>query len=376
MAASAIDIEVVSDHGRFLELKPEWDLLLARLGEEASVFLSHYWLDCWWRHFAGAAKLHLLVLRRDGRALAILPLIRRRFSLYGLPVRCICFPENGNTLHSDLLVGEAERGECLAELFSYLEQNRREWDLVHLYRMSGDSPNLAAALELLGEGGLKHHLRRVYASPYLEVAGGWQAFHAGRSVRVRKTLRNVRNSLERAGRLEVVRVASWEEFLERREAIFQVASRSWTQKAGDSLATPVNRAFFEDLAREAAREGGLRVWLLLLEGRPAAFEYHLRGFGKEHALRASFDQELAGLSPGAYLEMELLREIYDEPQGVARFDFGGSIDPYKKRWSDQARELVQLQLFNAEPYSRGCSLYAASLIPRLRQVRDLLRRKG
>lgn len=376
MAASAIEIEVVSDHGRFLELKPEWDLLLARSGEGASVFLSHYWLDCWWRHYAGDAELHLLVLRREGRPLAIAPLMRRRFSLYGLPVRCLCFPENGNTLHNDLLVAEAERGECLAEIFSYLERNRREWDLVHLYRMPGDSANLAAALKLLVNGGLKHHLRSVYASPYLEVSGGWQAFHAGRSVRVRKTLRNVRNSLERAARPEVVRVASWEGFLEHREAIRQVASRSWTHAQGDSLATPANRAFFEDLAREAAREGGLRVWLLFLDGRPAAFEFHLRGFGKEHALRASFDEDFAGLSPGAFLEMELLREIYDEPQGVARFDFGGSVDPYKKRWSDQARELVQLQLFNAEPYSRLCSFYAMSLIPLLRQGRDLLRRKG
>ncbi|ACH38799.1 FemAB superfamily protein [Citrifermentans bemidjiense Bem] len=376
MAASAIDIEVVSDHGRFLELKPEWDLLLAQLGDQASVFLSHYWLDCWWRHFGGDAKLHLLVLRREGRMIAIAPLMRRRLSLYGLPVRCLCFPENGNTLHSDLLVGEAERGESLTELLSYLDRNRREWDLVHLHRMPGDSPNLAVALNLLRETGVKHHLRSVYASPYLKVAGGWQAFHAGRSVRVRKTLRNVRNSLERAACPDLVRVATWEEFLEQREAICRIASHSWTEEEGDSLATPVNRAFFEDLAREAAREGGLRVWLLLLDGRPAAFEFHLRGFGKQHALRASFDEEFASLSPGAFLEMELLREIYDEPQGVAHFDFGGSTDPYKKRWSDQARELVLLQLFNAEPYSRLCSLYATLLIPLLRQVRDLLRRKG
>lgn len=376
MAASVIDIEVVRDHGRFLELKPEWDLLLARLGDQASVFLSHYWFDCWWRHFGGEAELHLLVQRREGTVLAIVPLMRRRFSLYGFPVRCLCFPENGNTLQNDLLVGEAERDECLAVLLSYLERNRREWDLIHLYRMPGDSPNLAAVLKLLGAGGLKHHLRSVYASPYLQVAGGWQAFHAGRSARVRKTLRNVRNSLERAARLEVARVATWEEFLEHREAICRIASHSWTEEVGDSLATPANRAFFEDLAREAASEGALRVWLLLLDGRPVAFEFHLRGFGKQHALRASFDQEFASLSPGAFLEMELLREIYDEPQGVARFDFGGSTDPYKKRWSDQGRELVLLQLFNAEPYSRLCSFYAMSLIPLLRHVRDRIRRKG
>ena len=378
MAASGLEIEVVRDRGRFLELKPEWDLLLAGLGADASVFLSHYWHDCWWRHFGKDAELQVLVLRRGGRAVGIAPLMRRRFSLYGLPVRCLCFPENGNTLHNDLLIGESGREELMAELFSHLYRNQQDWDLLHLYRMPADSPNLAAALTLLGAkgSGKSHHLRSVYASPYLEVAGGWQAFLAGRSVRVRKTLRNIQNSLARAGHLELVRIESLEEFLQHREGLYLVARQSWTDELGDSLATPVNRAFFEDLARSASGEGGLRVWLFQLNGRPVAFEFHLRGFGKQHALRASFDQEFAALSPGGFLEMEILKQLFDEPQGVERFDFGGSNDLYKRRWSDQARELVLLQVFNPGLYSRLCAFHATSLVPLLRGVRDRLRRKG
>lgn len=377
LAASGFEIEEVRDHGRFLELKPEWDLLAARLGGEASVFMSHYWHDCWWRHFGGHGELHVLVLRRGGRALGIAPLMRRRFSLYGIPVRGICFPENGNTLHNDFVIDPAGREELLAGLLGHLYRDSAAWDLLHLHRMPADSRNLAVLLRLLeerGEGG--RHVRSVYASPYLDLAGGWQTFHAGRSARVRKTLRNIGNTLHRAGRPVVVRVRSWEEFLEHREAFFRVARRSWTHKLGDSLATPVNRAFFEELAQKAAREDGLRAWLLMLDGRPAAFEFHLRGFGKEHALRASFDEELAHLSPGAFLETELLKELFDEPGGVARFDFGGSCNPYKKRWSDRARELVLLQAFNRRSYSRLCSFHAATLIPFLRAARDRLRRKG
>ncbi len=379
MAASGLEIEVVRDLGRFRELKPEWDLLLAGMGGEASVFLSHYWHDCWWRHFGRDAEMRLMVLRRGGKAAAIVPLMRRRFSLYGLAVRCLCFPENGNTLHNDLLIGETgRREELLAEIFSHLYRNQQEWDLLHLYRMPADSPNLSAALTLLGAPGKakSHHLRSVYASPYLEIAGGWDAFHAGRSVRVRKTLRNIRNSLARGGRPDLIRIESWEEFLEHREGLYRVARHSWTDELGDSLATPANRAFFEDLARSASGAGGLRAWLLLLDGRPAAFEFHLRGFGKQHALRASFDPEFAPLSPGGFLEMEILKELFDEPQGVERFDFGGSNDLYKRRWSEQARELVLLQVFNPRLYSRLCAFHATSLIPLLRGVRDRLRRKG
>ena len=376
MTGSGVDIEVVRDHGRFVELKPEWDALLAELGPEASVFMSHYWHDCWWRHFGADGELHLVVLRRGSRTLGIAPLMRRRFRLYGLPVRALCFPENGNSLHNDLLLAAAEREQLLAELFGFLDRNRESWDLLHLYRVPADSPNLAGSLSLLGARQKSYQLRSAYASPYLEVAGGWNPFHAGRSTRVRKTLRNIQNSLARAGSLEVLHLGSWEQFLEHREGLHRVARQSWTEELGDSLATPVNAAFFDDLARSASREGGLSIWLLLLNGRPVAFEFHLRGFGKQHALRASFDQEFANLSPGAFLEMEALKRLFDEPGGVGRFDFGGTTDAYKRRWSDRSRELVSLQLFNGRLYSRLCAFHATRVIPLLRGVRDRLRKKG
>jgi CelD/BcsL family acetyltransferase involved in cellulose biosynthesis len=112
---------------------------------------------------------------------------------------------------------------------------------------------------------------------------------------------------------------------------------------------------------------------LRLDGRPVAFEFHLRGSDKQHAMRASFDQEFAALSPGAYLEMQILKNIFEQPEQVSRFDFGGSSDPYKKRWSDHARPLVSLQVFNDCFYSRLCALHETGLVQLARGVRDCLR---
>lgn len=375
MHGHLVEIEVIRDFGLFLELKPEWDALLSRMGDAASVFMSHYWYECWLRHFCGEAKLHVLILRRGGVIVGIVPLIQRRISLYGLPVRSLCFPENGNSLHNDLLLAPDQRMELLTELLRFLYCDQEGWDVVHLYRMPADSSNLAMLLKLLTDDGTPHAVRSAYASPYLLVSGGWEAFHASRSKRVKKTLRHDQNSLLSAGSAEVLQLIRWDEYLAHRESIYQVARNSWTEKVGNSLASPVNRAFFDDLSRKAAEAGGLRIALLNFNGRPIAFEFHLRGFGKQHAMRASYDREFATLSPGTFLEMEVLKRLYDEPAGVTFYDFGGSSDPYKRRWTDEARELVLLQVFNKRAYSRLCRFYTVNVISFLRGMRKYLRKQ-
>jgi len=371
----ALEIELISDPERLAALKPEWDALFAEQGERGSVFMSHSWYDCWWMHFRGGSELFVLVVRKGGRAVGIAPLMRRWLNLHGLPVRAVCFMTNGNSLHNDFLVHEPDRDEVLRELSRYLCEERGSWNLLQFHHVPADSPNCSALVERLSRCRIPFHLSPTYDSPYLEVGGGWQQFISSRSQRARKTLRNIGNNLWRCGEVEVSEVKSYKEFLLVREGILQVARNSWTQRVGDSLAHPVNSAFFDDLARHAAQAGWLSLWLLWLDGRIIAFEYHLRGCGKQHALRASFDEEFRRLSPGAFLEAEILKRLFDEPGGVLRFDFGGSFDDYKKRWSDTSLDHVTLNTFNGGLYSRIAAFHELTVVDAARKVRDRLREK-
>jgi len=369
----ALEVGRVEDVQGLAALEPEWDALLQRAGEDASIFKSHAWHRCWWQHFGAGASLHIMTVRRDGTLLGVLPLMARRTFLHGLPARTLSFPENGNSLHNDPLVDPQQREEVLAVFLRELFLLQGEWDVLQLRNIPADSENCRILKLLLSQKGCNFLARPSMDTPYLEVAGGWNAFLSSRTSRARKTLRNVQNHMERSGAWEVAHVDTWDGYLSVRDDLLRVARNSWTEKVGDSLAGPVNTPFFDDLARAAAERGWLSVSVLRLDGRAIAFEFHLRGCGKQHALRASYDGEFAGISPGAFLEMQVLKRVFDEPDGVTRFDFGGSFDAYKKRWSDRSRVLLSLQLFNPRLFSRLAAFHEKGVVQVVRGLRDRLR---
>lgn len=370
---SELQVETVQDEPGLLRLQPEWDALCASLEGEASTFMSGFWHHCWWRHFGAGATLYLVLVRIHGELIGLFPLMLRRISLHGLPVRCLSFPENGNSLHNDFLIRGEQREAVLQELLSHLYRHREGWDVLQLNNMPELSENSSALMKLLCETGRRFQRRPSFDSPYLEVTGNWQQFLGSRSTRVRKTLRNIENAICRAGSAELLEITTWQGYLEVREDMHQVARHSWTEEVGDSLAQPVNSAFFEELARAASARGSLSIWLLKLNGAAVAFEFHLRSHDTQHALRASFHQDYASLSPGAFLEMQILKQIFEEPRGMRRIDFGGSFDAYKRRWSDSSRKHLSLTVFHDGLYSRVAGFHELATVAALRALRDQVR---
>lgn len=370
---SQFETEIVRDPKRLAALKPEWDALFAAMDADRSVFMSHLWYDCWWRHFGRKGELFLLVLRRRGETVGIAPLMRRRLNLHGLPVRGLVFMANGNSLHNDLLVRGEDRDEVLEELARSLCEERVQWQYIELHHFPAVSPNCAGLAAALARRNLPVRLYSSYDSPFLEVKGGWQQFLSSRSQRVRKTLRNIANTMERSGVAEVSEVSDWDGFMSVREDVLRIARNSWTHRVGDSLAHPLNSAFFEELAYGAAKAGWLSLWLLRLDGKAVAFEYHLRGCGKEHALRGSYDEEFHRLSPGAFLETEILKRVFSEPRAVERYDFGGSFDDYKKRWSDSSLDHTTICAFNKGAYCRLAAFHELSVVDTARRLRNIWR---
>jgi CelD/BcsL family acetyltransferase involved in cellulose biosynthesis len=231
-------------------------------------------------------------------------------------------------------------------------------------------------VRLLGRRGMSSQTQPTFDSPCLEISGTWADYFSSRSTRTRKTLRNVRNTLHRCGESVVRQLRTWEEFQHYREEIYRVALSSWTGQIGNCLASPGNRDFFEDLTRAASRQGWLSVWVLVMEGKVIAFEYHLRAFGRQHGMRASFSPDYARLSPGTYLEMEILRAVFEEAGDVRFYDFGGCADPYKKKWTDHARRHYSLRFFNKRLCSRAVAFYEMQTVEKARGLRDWMRERA
>ena len=95
---------IVGTEAAFDQLQPDWD----RLCEESRLrapFYSWLWQSLWWRHFGNDKRLFTVVVEDDGGGvIGIVPLMKQRRTVRGLPVRELTFASNGITPQSAILV--------------------------------------------------------------------------------------------------------------------------------------------------------------------------------------------------------------------------------------------------------------------------------
>ena len=363
-----MQIELVKEAGELARIKDAWESLCAELGDTVSAFASHAWYEIWWRHYSAGATLNIIVMRDEGRVVGIAPLMLRRATVHGLPITAACFIENNLSLHNDFIVLPAVRELFLREVLRCLDENHAQWDAIVFNNMPATSPNYIALVKILAETGRKWRQNPTwFDSPYLVPSGAWSDYLAGRTVRTRKSLRNIENGINKAGEVSVRNIRTWEEFISVRDDFLNVTRESWAGKSGDPLASPASEAFFEELARSAATKGWLSIWALYLNGKMIAVEFHLKANGKEHAMRGHYLPEYASLSPGTYLEMQILKSVFADADRVQQYDFGGSFEDYKRKWTEESLSHMAIWVFGNRLYSRVVSFHEMITVPLLRR---------
>ena len=350
----------------FEALSPAWATVVRESGQ-TSPFLSHEWFTCCWRG-AGAGRRPEAILVEDTTGpVGLVPLTHWRGNLHRLPVRFVGMLNSPDTPYVDwLMVGRPEPvvDAVLTELM-----RRRDWDVFALAGLPADSLTLKA-LETVLPGRFRTLRLPALRSPYVDVSGSWNAFWTGTSQRFKKTVRSIRNRLQKAGEIRVEEHRDLAPGSPILDEVIDVSRRSWKAVENVAIANmPGMRDFFRELTACASRNGWLRLWLLRLDGRVVATEYQLEAAGRVHALRADFDGTLpSDLSPGTHLSEEIIRRLFERP-GIHEYDMGPGDNAYKQRWATGTHEHVRLLIFR--PGAVGATLHtmANRIVPALRRLR-------
>jgi hypothetical protein len=304
-----------------------------------------------------------------GKLVGIAPLMLRRVSIHGLPATSVGFIGNSQSLHNDFIVLPAVRELFLREVLGYLFKHSAHWEIITFNNLPETSANYVALVKILAETGKKWRQRPTsFDSPYLLPCGTWEDYLSSRSARTRKGLRNVQNSMHKAGEVSVTNVRTRAEFLSVKDEVFAVAKQSWAEKGGDSLGSPGNERFFHDLALSSAAKEWLSLWTLSLDSRMIAVEFHLKAYGKEHAMRGHYLPESATLSPGTYLEMQILKNSFEEADRANIYDFCGSFEDYKRKWTDSYVPHCDIEVFGTTMHSRLVATHETTLVPLLKRA--------
>jgi CelD/BcsL family acetyltransferase involved in cellulose biosynthesis len=346
-------------------LAPAWDELVRTLGLP---FVSGaLWLRCFWNAFdEGDKELAVLSARRDGRIVAIVPLLQtKRMLRTWSPVA---------NFHSPSLVYAAESPPpgAAAAMLERLLQTADMFDLGAVQAGDGFCAAMHEAARALRLPIVKD---TADSDAVIELRGPWETFRRSLSRNLEQSTARHHRQLQKFGDLAFDEVTGGERLAAVLEECFQLEAAGWKAAHGSPiLAQQDTLRFYTELAHQAADAGALAVYVLRLDGKPIAFEYCLRAGRRIDMLKISYAPDLARYSPGNVLrQMVLKREI---ERGVITIYHMGLASDWKLRWANRVDPLVRLRIYGRGPRARFAYYGARSrtMLKQCAPVRNAVRR--
>jgi CelD/BcsL family acetyltransferase involved in cellulose biosynthesis len=366
--------EVIATAEELLALQRQWNSLLGNF-ESGGVFLSNEWFDAAWEWAREDASLYIVCVWEGSHLKGVAPFCKRRRVHYRIPLRTLEFIAIPDTPYCDLICLSGDADVVVAALFAHLQSVRNEWDMIELARLppSSVAQRLSSTFDASG----------FRCEPCIEdtdfqvnLRSTWTAYYATRSRRLKKGNNLIANHLKKDFRaVEIAAQPSADvDAAKVLETLVAVSASSWKTETSNSLNDAGPRRFIAKLTQHAAARGWLRVFVLSLDGRPAATEYQILDGQTIRALRADCDQQFDRHSPGTYLSWRILEQAFDGR--YACYSMGAGANPYKLRWNDQLQTIEGARILRRTPRALAVHFLEYRLRPVASRLRARLRAKS
>jgi CelD/BcsL family acetyltransferase involved in cellulose biosynthesis len=281
--------------------REEWQDLVGRT-DGALFFQTYEWMTSWIDRFWKDRPLAFLFVRNDQRLIGLAPLLADEEGRFSCPGSLV-LASNEYSLRAEFL-----GGDILDSVVGHLRETRGHVRLA-LMNVQTDSPLLAQLPAVARRHHLSSFSRAGWSSPVVRFPDGWQSYLRSRSGHVRSELRRKNRRIEASGTVVFVAASTPEECARVIEDVISIEKNSWKHSIGHSLdLEPDNERFYRDLAQRSAAKGWLRMYILYLNSKPAAFVYGFVFRNEYYAFHTSFDDTYRNLSPGAILFSHVLRD--------------------------------------------------------------------
>ena len=350
-ADDTIVVQRIEDTATFQTLRQEWNELLQASASNC-VFLTWEWLFAWWRNLSEGRRLSLITVRRGGRLIAIAPLAVRPRSLSRLlPWPSLEFLGTGlaGSDYLDVIVRRGHEREGLAAVADALAAAGAVLELSHV------PANVSAAAQLAGDlarrRGWTASASRINVCPFIKLSGhSWPSYLASLGSAHRYNVQRRLKNLTKQFDVRFEQATSEEQRREALELLIDLHNRRWSERGGSqSFATAALRAFYDDVSRSGLELGWLRLFILRLDGRPAAALHGYQYGGVFSFYQAGFDPAFAKQSVGLVTMALAIKSAIEE--GADEYDLLHGDEPYKYQWADKTRDLERIELFS--PCVRG-----------------------
>jgi CelD/BcsL family acetyltransferase involved in cellulose biosynthesis len=325
-------------------LAHEWRTLCSEAHDDQP-FYRPEWIRAHLRAFFPRAKVLLVAVRRDGHLCLVLPLVREKGTVGGLPVRTLRAPVNGHGGRFDAVLrssGDAHAAICAAwQLLKEMDV----WDLLQFRNtLAGSTIGRLAALAA-ADG---FHAVQVpeRPNPYVPVPAELEM--VGRlppNPKLRSQLRQSRRRLSEQGSLTFHRIETADR--EALQRFYRLEGSGWKHKEGSAiLCNAKTRCFYDEMAEAAARFGYFSLYTLEFKDRLIAAHYSFTHRGRCYSPKVAYDEEFRRFAPGHLIIQEILQDC--SIRGIEEFDITGPNDDWKMKWTSEARLVYHHLIFRGK----------------------------
>ena len=357
-------VRIVQTLDAFQALKEPWTLLFDRT-PSACPWNSWQWCWAWWKHFSSKDELWIIVVEDSfGKLIAVAPFRRTVRFVKGVPIRTICFLDNGIAPWNAILLGATDGESALSEIVAELYRQRYRWDLMSLGPLPANAGYLDAIDRILLRTrrvlSTRHTLKE---SPLITIDSDFQTYW--RKHFTSKQRNDIKRSLKKVDKQGICSFKEYsgrEEIGEGLEVAFNVSGLSWKADShSDMAADSKSESFYRDVTMDLARRGEVAIEVMFLDGLPIAIQYQIIYRKVIYLLVNDFVKTYAKISPGTRLMYHVIEKAHQK--GLSAFDFCGQAYDYKLRWATHLRPLVGMENFSSHPYASLLRLVKRKIKP-------------
>jgi len=341
---TSVTVETITGVSGFAALKPEWEQLL-QSSDADNLFLTWDWLYAWWKHLAGDRRLSILAVRCEGELAALAPFALRSPSLlHRRPLPVLEFLGSGfvGSDYLDIIVRRGREPEVWRALTERLTRERLMLSWAQLKRGDCFAGGVASALD---ENGWSAKETLTNTCPFIPLTGrSWESYLATLSAEHRYNFHRKWKRLNRDYAVQFEQVRTQAQCRESIDLVISQHNVRWSDRGGsDAFHTSGLVAFHREFSQVALDHGWLRLYILRLDGQPAASLYGFLYRRKFYFYQSGFDATYGKHSVGLVTMGLAIKSAIEE--GAEEYDLLHGNETYKSHWSCHNRELARLEAY-------------------------------
>jgi CelD/BcsL family acetyltransferase involved in cellulose biosynthesis len=196
-------------------------------------------------------------------------------------------------------------------------------------------------------------------TPRLTLSGPFEIYWQSRGKNLVHNLTRQRRRLaQHGGHLELAVDREASLVAEGMRAYGVLESKGWKGAEGTAVTAENGQGlFYREVLESFCQRGEGVVYRLLLDGRAIAVDLCLERGGTLVILKTTYEEEIAGLSPGLLLHQEIFKAAFSDPR-LKVIEFYGPVRDWHTKWTTETRTMYHLT------FHRGAWVPRANILVR------------